>query len=309
MSYVEIEVRARTVELAIEAAMGELGVDDREQLAVEILQEPEKGFLGFGGQDAVVRVKRRRPRRRRNEKRRSPQDNRGNNRSETSGSGNSRGRQGRSQSTKNDGNRQTSQSKGRGRDMNRQDRDEQPRVDDRPVLTIDDQARIAAEFLEGLVAAYGLEGTVTTKVEEDVIIADVNGDQTEALVGVRGTVRSAIHELTRTVMQRYAQDTARLRLDIAGYAERRRQALTIYAQQLIDQLLAEGGEIMLEPMSPSDRKVIHDAAAANPSVRSYSEGEAPRRYVVLTRIDDEGTEAFEDDESDDSEAPILGEEE
>ena len=307
MSYVEIEVRARTVELAIEAAMGELGVDDREQLAVEILQEPEKGFLGFGGQDAVVRVKRRRPRRRRNEKRRSSQDNRGNNRSEPSGSGNSRGRQGRSQSSKNDGNRQTSQSKGRGRDMNRQDRDEQPRVDDRPVLTIDDQAGIAAEFLEGLVAAYGLEGTVTTKVEEDVIIADVNGDQTEALVGVRGTVRSAIHELTRTVMQRYAQDTARLRLDIAGYAERRRQALTIYAQQLIDQLLAEGGEIMLEPMSPSDRKVIHDAAAASGSVRSYSEGEAPRRYVVLTRVDDEGTEpVFEEEESED---PILGEEE
>jgi spoIIIJ-associated protein len=95
-------------------------------------------------------------------------------------------------------------------------------------------------------------------------------------------VRSAIHELTRTVMQRYAQDTARLRLDIAGYAERRRQALTIYAERLIDQLLEEGGEIMLEPMSPSDRKVIHDAAAARDGVGSYSEGEAPRRYVVLT---------------------------
>ena len=306
MSYVEIEVRARTVELAIEAAMGELGVDDREQLAVEIIQEPEKGFLGFGGQDAVVRVKRRRPRRRRNEKRRSSGDNRGNNRSEQSSTDAGRGRQERSQSTKNEGNRQ-SQSKGRGRDMNRQDRDEQPRVDDRPVLTIDDQAQIAAEFLEGLVAAYGLEGSVTTKVEEDVIIADVNGDQTEALVGVRGTVRSAIHELTRTVMQRYAQDTARLRLDIAGYAERRRQALTIYAQQLIDQLLAEGGEIMLEPMSPADRKVIHDAAAENPSVRSYSEGEAPRRYVVLTRVDEE-PEAPTDDDGDDSD-PIRGEEE
>ncbi len=313
MSYVEIEVRARTVELAIEAAMGELGVDDREQLAVEILQEPEKGFLGIGGQDAVVRVKKRRPRRRRNEKRRSTSDNRGNDRSEPqSRSGDGRGRQDRSQSTKNEGNRQKSQSKGRGRDMDRQDREEQPRIDDRPVLTIDDQARIAAEFLEGLVAAYGLEGTVSTKVEEDVIIADVNGDQTEALVGVRGTVRSAIHELTRTVMQRYAQDTARLRLDIAGYAERRRQALTIYAQQLIDQLLAEGGEIMLEPMSPADRKVIHDAAAENPSVRSYSEGEAPRRFVVLTRVDDdlEGDDVPESDvEDSDDEGPIREEEE
>jgi spoIIIJ-associated protein len=169
--------------------------------------------------------------------------------------------------------------------MNRQDKNDQPRVDDRPVMTIDDQARIAGEFLEGLVAAYGLEGSVTTSVIEDVIVADVNGEQTEALVGVRGSVRSAIHELTRTVMQRYAQDTARLRLDIAGYAERRRQALTIYAEQLIDQLMSEGGEIMLEPMSPADRKVIHDAAAAHDGVQSYSEGETPRRYVVLTRVD------------------------
>jgi spoIIIJ-associated protein len=99
-------------------------------------------------------------------------------------------------------------------------------------------------------------------------------------------------------MQRYAHDTARLRLDIAGYAERRRQALTIYAERLIDQLLEEGGEIMLEPMSPADRKVIHDAAAARDGVNSYSEGEAPRRYVVLnaTAPADESTGDDEDDE-------------
>jgi spoIIIJ-associated protein len=165
--------------------------------------------------------------------------------------------------------------------MSRNEEQREPKIDDRPEMTIEEQARIAGEFLEGLVSAFGLEGTVTTKVEEDVIVADVDGEQTEALVGVRGSVRSAIHELTRTVMQRYAQDTARLRLDIAGYAERRRQALTIYAERLIDQLLEEGGEIMLEPMSPADRKVIHDAAAARDGVSSYSEGEAPRRYVVL----------------------------
>ena len=74
MSYVEIEVRARTVDLAVEAAMQELGVTDREQLAVEVIQQPEKGFLGLGGQDAVVRVKRRKSRRRRNERKR---ENRG----------------------------------------------------------------------------------------------------------------------------------------------------------------------------------------------------------------------------------------
>ena len=154
--------------------------------------------------------------------------------------------------------------------------------DDRPAVSIEEQAVIAKDFLEGLVEAYGLEGVVTTNIEDDVIVADVSGEQTEALVGVRGSVRSAIHELTRTVLQRYATDSARLRLDIAGYGERRRQALAIYGEQLIEQLTSEGGEIMLEPMSPADRKVIHDVAAAHEGVTSYSEGEPPRSYVVLS---------------------------
>ena len=274
MSYVEIEVRAKTVDLAVEAAMQELGVTDREQLAVEVIQQPEKGFLGMGGQDAIVRIKRRKSRRRRNERKR-----------ENRGQGQDRGskQQKAPTSAKNGGgNQRVQQSQSKGRHMSQQGEKREPKIDDRPEISIEEQARIATEFLEGLVNAFGLEGTVTTKIEDDVIVADVDGEQTEALVGVRGSVRSAIHELTRTVMQRYGHDTARLRLDIAGYAERRRQALTIYADRLIDQLMVEGGEVMLEPMSPADRKVIHDAAAAREGVNSYSEGESPRRYVVLT---------------------------
>ena len=289
-----LEVRARTVDLAVEAAMTELGITDREQLAVEVLQEPEKGFLGFGGQEALVRVTPRKSRRRRNERRRQPREGRTDNRT----------RQEAPRSGNNGENLKQNNTNSKGREMNRQEKNDQPRVDDRPVMTIEDQARIASEFLEGLVAAYGLEGRVSTSVIEDVIVADVSGEQTEALVGVRGSVRSAIHELTRTVMQRYAQDTARLRLDIAGYAERRRQALTIYAEQLIDQLMSEGGEIMLEPMSPADRKVIHDAAANHEGVESYSEGETPRRYVVLTRVDTDN-----DDEDAVEDVPYLSEEE
>ena len=302
MSYVEIEVRARTVDLAVEAAMQELGVEDREQLAVEVIQQPEKGFLGFGGQDAVVRVKRRKSRRRRNERKREPkgqsQDRVAKQKAPIpakNGDGKQRG--------------QRNQTRSKGRHMSEQGEKREPKVDDRPEMSIEEQAQIAAEFLEGLVDAFGLEGTVTTKIDDDVIVADVDGEQTEALVGVRGSVRSAIHELTRTVMQRYAHDTARLRLDIAGYAERRRQALTIYAERLIDQLLGEGGEIMLEPMSPADRKVIHDAAAAREGVSSYSEGESPRRYVVLTAAAPVVSADDDEDEAEQSVSQSFSEEE
>jgi spoIIIJ-associated protein len=147
------------------------------------------------------------------------------------------------------------------------------------------------EFLTGLVGAFGLDGRVTVTVDDEVIVAAIEGEQTEALVGPRGSVMEAIHEITKTVLHRQVDDTARVRIDVAGYAERRRQALSIYAAQLIEQVTGEGGEIMLEPMSAADRKVIHDAVAAHDGVRSYSEGEPPRRYVVIAAVETEAESA------------------
>lgn len=277
MDYVEIEVKAKSVDLAVQAAMIELGVDDREEVSIQVISEPVKGFLGMGGQDAVVRVKRRPRRRNRRRK---------NERQQQDTTKNSRNRQqGRGDGGKNGGDRQDRKPSRQRSSGGKHVRTESKVPDDRPNLSLEEQAEVTKEFLEGLVEAYGLEGSVSTRIDDDVIIADVEGDQTEAMVGVRGSVRSAIHELTRTVLQRYSQDTARLRLDIAGYAERRRTALAIYAEQLIEQLTEEGGEVMLEPMSPADRKVIHDVAAEHDGVTSYSEGEPPRRYVVLSRVD------------------------
>jgi spoIIIJ-associated protein len=166
--------------------------------------------------------------------------------------------------------------------------------DDRPEADIEEQARVVEDFLTGLVSAYGLEGSVDVTWDDGVILVDVAGEQTEALVGARGVTMIAIHELARTVLQRHTREPARLRLDIAGYAQRRRQALTIYAEQLIEQLMAEGGEIMLEPMSASDRKVIHDVAATREGVTSYSEGESPGRYVVLSRVPTEDSTSEEE---------------
>ncbi len=146
---------------------------------------------------------------------------------------------------------------------------------------IADQAEVVRSFLTGLVEAFGLEGDVSTRVEGDIIYAEVTGDQTEALVGPKGVILDAVMELCRTMVHRHSQAGARLRLDIAGYAERRREALRIYARRLAEKVLAEGGEIMLEPMNPADRKVVHDTAADIDGVRSFSEGEDPERSVVL----------------------------
>lgn len=293
MAYVE--VKAKTVEMAVEAAMRELGVSERDRLEVEVLQEPERGFLGFGGQDAIVKVAER-----------SGRSGKGRNR----GKGGRKGSQQRGRQQSGGGVKQESKPDrpANQRSKNRpdersgngggQEKSRGKKEDDRDPLTAGSQEPLVRDFLSGLVDAFGLEGDVETSLEDDVIVAQVVGDQTEALVGPRGAVMEAVHELTKTVLQRTAQDSARVRLDIAGYAERRRQALTIYAGELIKQVAEDGGELMLEPMSASDRKVIHDAVAEHDSVRSYSEGESPRRYVVIAAViseDEEETGAGEEE--------------
>ena len=148
---------------------------------------------------------------------------------------------------------------------------------------LNEQAAVVNDFLVGLLDAFGLEGDVETSVEgEDIIIANVTGEQAEALIGPKGSILQAILELTRTVVQRKTQAGARLRLDIGGYTARRREALKIYAARLVEQVVEDGEEVMLEPMNPADRKVVHDAVAEVDGVRSYSEGEEPRRSVVIS---------------------------
>ena len=157
----------------------------------------------------------------------------------------------------------------------------QSQAEETPEATMEDRVEVVNSFLEGLVGAFGLEGEVKTHGEDGIVFASVDGPQTEALIGQRGSIMQAVHEITRTVAQRKIREGTRLRLDVAGYAERRREALQIYAKRLAEQVLEEGGEVMLEPMNPSDRKVIHDAIGEIDGVGSYSEGEDPRRSVVV----------------------------
>ena len=332
-----VEVRGKTVDVAVAAAMQELSIADREGVDVEVIQEPEKGFLGLGGKDAIVRVKPRSQSRNRKRRRgrgegegdRRPAPSQGSRPQGGQGRWTARGIQtrvgtvkeaaarsqarppqsarisGRPDLPRPSGDRQSpaaSNRPGNDRYRDRESRDNQsrsagpPREREARVSTANphEQAPMVEEFLNGLVSSFGLDGQVNVSVEDEVIVVTIDGEQTEALVGPRGSVMEAIHEITKTVLHRQVDDTARVRIDIAGYAERRRQALSIYAAQLIDQVLGEGGEIMLEPMSAADRKVIHDAVAERDGVRSYSEGEPPRRYVVIATTD-EATDADDED--------------
>lgn len=291
-SFEWVEVRGPSVEKAVEAALAELGLSSPDEADVEVMQEPQRGFLGLGGQDALVRVKR---------KERSPRD----------GSSRSRRTRGGSGSRPSGGKpveaapRREAAAKSAGRELQGRNSTgrtssrpaptaatrpaERPKPKERPVREDDDreetpvadQSADIRRFLEGLLSAFGLEGEVKERIEDGVIYIDVVGEQTEALVGPKGTIIQAVLELCRTIVQRKTMDGAKIRLDIAGYSERRREALRIYTNRLAEKIKAEGGEVMLEPMNAADRKVVHDTVAEIDGVRSFSEGEEPRRSVVI----------------------------
>jgi spoIIIJ-associated protein len=275
-----VEVQGKTVDLAVEVAMGELGLKNKSDAQIEIIQEPATSFLGMGGKDAIVKVTKA-PSRRNRSRGRGKGGRGGDNRSSKQGSRSSSGGGSKNSNPQQQKSQQNTSGSKKKPAHSKEDREKVQR-DDRPeAAPIEEQAKVAAGFLTGLLGAFGLEGEVNTRIDDGVLYLDVVGEQTEALVGSKGSVMYSVLELTRTVVQRKTYGAPRMRIDIAGYAERRSEALTIYTGKLATQVVEEETEIMLEAMNAADRKVIHDAVAEIEHVRSYSEGEDPRRAVVL----------------------------
>ena len=278
-----VEAVGKTVDEAVGEAMAALGETSKDAVSIEVLDEGKKGVLGIGGREARVKVtlKPKKKRRRRSK-----------GRDRKSGGKPANGRPSNGKSRKGKGGKPA----GGGQQRKNEARDQKPggqqqkkkvvvdkKPEDKP--DIEEQAQVAREFAEGLLGAFGLEGDVETRVEEDILYIDINGEQTEALVGRKGAVVQAVHELTRTVIQRNTFGAPRMRLDIAGYAARRREALKIYAGRLAETVIEDNREAMLEPMNAADRKVVHDAIAEIDGVRSFSEGEEPNRSVVVAPVD------------------------
>jgi spoIIIJ-associated protein len=150
-------------------------------------------------------------------------------------------------------------------------------------VSVEEQAAAAADFTRGLVAAFDVDGEVSTREEDDdVLIVDINGPELGLLVGPKGATLHAIEELVRTVVQRRTEGHGvRIHVDVAGYRVKRRAALERYALELAAEVRESGEDRALEPMSASDRKVVHDAIATVEGVSTTSEGEEPRRRVVM----------------------------
>lgn len=154
-----------------------------------------------------------------------------------------------------------------------------------PEIDLDAQRAAVETFLTDLVAAFGRDdATVTVTVAEDEALeAAVEGDELGLLVGQKGVTLQAVQELVRSMVQRrfVGQPHARVRVDVAGYRARRREALARFAAGVAESVKESGVAKALDPMGSADRKVVHDTVNEIEGVVTLSEGEDAARRVVI----------------------------
>jgi spoIIIJ-associated protein len=145
---------------------------------------------------------------------------------------------------------------------------------------LEDAVEDALDFVEGLLDAMDLDGEVAAEVKDGAIGVVVTGESSGILIGRHGRTLEAIQDLLRTAVQRQAQTRIRLTLDVEGYRDRRREAVAKQAREMAERAVTEG-EVELPEMSAFERKVVHDVVSTIEGVTSFSEGEEPRRRVII----------------------------
>lgn len=280
-----VETTGRTVEEAKDAALDQLGVDEQDA-EFEVLEEPKSGLFGRLRSEARVRARveptRPRPKddrrnRRRGRERASSERTAGRAPSPdaaTEASGQARPQEPRRERAP--------------RDRQRQERPRRASSDDGgngmgEDVPIEQQADVAKQFLTGLVDRFGATATVEVRpIDEETVELAIVGDDLGLLIGPKGQTLGAVQELARTVVQRKTGGrNGRLLVDVGGYRQARREALERFTRQVADEVKASGRARGLEPMSPADRKVVHDTCNDIDGVSTTSEGEEPRRRVVI----------------------------
>jgi spoIIIJ-associated protein len=260
-----VETTARTIEEAKDLALDRLGVAE-DEAEFEILEEPRAGLFGRVRGEARVRARVRpthpRPKAERRERRpRRPAGSTA------------------AASAPEDADGPVPVLAATTSAPPRKEKRVTPATDDSP--TGDDERQRAIAFLETLSQAFGTPAVATsTDADDGAIEVRLDGGDLGMMIGPRGQTLLAIQDLTRLAAQR-SEHATRLRIDIGGYREKRREALVRFTEQVARDVVSTGTARRLEPMTAADRKVVHDAAGVIEGVTTTSEGEDPNRRVVI----------------------------
>jgi spoIIIJ-associated protein len=139
-------------------------------------------------------------------------------------------------------------------------------------------------ILERIVDELDVDASVDVSEEPDEIIGRVEGEDLGLLIGRRGQTIDAVQLLCYRAAFRGRQDRKRVTVDAAGYRERRREALERQADRAAERALKSGNELELEPMTPTERRMVHQHLKDRAGIETFSEGDEPERCVVVAPL-------------------------
>ena len=236
----------RTVEEAEEQALAALGAD-RSEVEVEILNRGRQGFLGIGGEPAEVRVTR------------------------LSGADADEPEPDPAERDEDDG-----------------PQDDQTVADDAPVITIEagTPAEAAIQAVERILTTVGADVDVSLRSAHDEFtggpVIDINGPDSGLLIGRRGNTLQSLQFIVQSIVrQRFEEEDIRVALDVEQYRQRREDSLREMADRVANRVAQTGRSITLEPMPPSDRRVIHLYLDDREGIRTESVGFGESRKVQI----------------------------
>lgn len=151
---------------------------------------------------------------------------------------------------------------------------------------LNEEADLAADFVEGLLDILELPGDIEIEVDESQAFVNVVEVGSGLLIGRRGATLEALQELVRAATQRQIERRSHVRIDIEGYRQRQLEKMKDRCRDGIAQVRETGEPFRLEPMDAFERKIMHDLVARTGGVTSASEGTEPRRRVVVSAEDE-----------------------
>jgi len=283
-----VETTGKSIEEAKGRALDQLGVGE-DETEFEILDEPRSGLFGRIKGEARVRARVRptavRPKLERRDRRKQRDGQDGNTDPQRDAAAAGAVRNGQSGSPSRTDTVQPAKNGAPNKQRKpRESREPSPARSEREESNVSAQqvGEEAKRFLTQLVSSFGLAGDVELREDGDDLELTVSGSDLGLMVGPRGNTLLAIQDLTRVASQRRLGDhDTRLRIDVGGYPERCREALSRFALQIAEQVATTGEARALEPMPSADRKVIHDVLTDHAAVVTRSEGDDPNRRVVI----------------------------
>lgn len=265
----EIEKTADTVNIAIDEALKELNVTI-DKIDYKILQYPSKGFLGLFKKPAKVIISLK-----------DKNDYLQNNNKLT-----------KSYTIKDDENHKKNDKKEQKSDKNEQKNSKKEQKNDKNFKEKDnfvkkniniDAPNIAKNFLNEIFEKMNIEIDISANLnEKNALIIDLVGDDIGVIIGKRGQTLDSLQYLVNLVINKGEYPYMPIYIDTQDYRERRKQSLEMLAINLSKKAKKIGKNVVLEPMNPYERRVIHAKLQSNQDVKTYSEGEEPFRYVVIS---------------------------